>query len=68
MFAPIVTNRYSPSAESSSIVTANGSLKTPSPSASETPCFLTFAASFLGSKVAVTRLVYAYNTYTSTPP
>src|SRR5262245_33321679 len=30
-----------------------GSLKTPSPSDSETPCFLRFAASFLGSKVTV---------------
>ena len=63
MFAPRVTNRCSLSADSSSIVTAKGSLKTPSPSARETPCFLRFAASFLGSKVVVTRQVYAYNAY-----
>jgi hypothetical protein len=66
VFAPRVTNRSSPSAESSSIVTAKGSLRTPSPSARETPCFLIFAASFFGSKVAVTRLVYAYNAYVAT--
>src|SRR5438132_14389789 len=66
VFSPRVTNRCSPSADSSSMVSANGSLKTPSPSARETPCFLRFAASFLGSKVAVTRLVYAHRAYTTT--
>src|SRR2546429_1448935 len=50
-FAPIVTNRCSPTAEVSSIVNAIGSFRTPSPSVRETPCFRTFAASFFGSKV-----------------
>src|SRR5439155_3000480 len=67
MFAPRVTNRCSPSDDSSSIVAANGSFKTPSPSASERPCFLRFATFFLGSKVAVTETVYAYNAYIARP-
>ena len=41
--------RRSPRASGSSIVSASGSLNTPSASANQTPCFLTFAAAFAGS-------------------
>jgi len=45
-----------------------GSLKTPSPSARETPCFLRFTAFFFGSNVGVARVVYAHNAYYATAP
>src|SRR6266852_4656040 len=61
----MVTKRYSPSTLSSSTVSAKGSLRTPSPSESDTPCFLMFAASFFGSKSADTERLYAHYTYIS---
>lgn len=60
--------RCSPSAVSSSTVSASGSFRTPSPSASDTPCFLIFAASFFGSNSADTRAIYARYAYQSTTP
>jgi len=63
MFVPNVTNRCSPWADSSSTVKARGSFKTPSPSVSEIPCFLRFAASFLGSNIMVTQTIYAFSAY-----
>jgi hypothetical protein len=44
----MVTKRCSPSALLSSTVRASGSFRTPSPSDSDMPCFLRFAASFSG--------------------
>src|SRR6266487_468850 len=54
-----------PSAESSSTVIARGSFSTPSPSERDTPCFLTFAASFFASNSADTCQVYARYAYQS---
>ena len=62
---PTVTNRYSASAEESSMVTATGSSRTPSPSDSDTPCFFRFSALFLGSNVAATGAIYAQHAYLS---
>jgi len=42
-----------------------GIVEPPSPSDRETPCFLTFAASFFGSKSADTKSVYVRYTYPS---
>src|SRR3972149_1990030 len=61
----MVTKRCSPSAAASSTVIASGSLSTPSPSDSETPCFLRLTASFFGSKSEVTWLLYALYAYPS---
>lgn len=66
ILAPIVTKRCSPAADGSSIVRASGSLSTPSPSESETPCFRRLIAFFFGSNSMANGLLYAYCTYLAT--
>src|SRR5437667_979764 len=48
-FVPILTQRRSPSLETSSTVRQSGSPRTPSPSVSETPCLAMLSASLFGS-------------------
>src|SRR5436190_20060530 len=64
-FIPMVTKRCSRSALWSSMVSASGSFRTPSPADSDTPCFLMFAASFFGSNSTATEGVYARYAYSS---
>ena len=54
-----------PTADSSSTVKARGSFSTPSPSESDTPCFLMFAASFFGSNSTDTFRIYVRYAYMS---